>query len=393
MTDLGFDDLLSEAEIEALYRPVGEAVGLPGRIYGAAFYRLEQEKLFPRAWCAVGFASDVAGPGDAVPVELAGWPLMLVRGRDGTLRAFHNVCRHRAMRVLAEPCRGRNSFACPWHSWTYDLDGNLVGTPRLGGERTNTDPTFKAGRPGLKPVRVAEWCDLVFVNLDGRAPPFAEHIAPLGELVGDFDLSELTRGESWSLDYPANWKVAVEGAIEDYHIPFGHPQLVRGARAYNPGVAFAGNTYMATTSAREYPNKQEATAAIGLGGTLPRLPLARARDEERTHFIAVFPTGAMQTRANHVLFGLLLPDGPEKTRLIFNQYYVGDAATDPAHKAERDALVEDWKLVFEQDIPFVRHVHENNKLRDALGISTYFTPAWETGVQNFQQAVIELMRD
>ena len=96
--------------------PAGEALGLPGRAYGEDFYRLEQRELFPRLWCVAGFSSDIPESGDMMPVELAGWPLVLVRGEDGEVRAFHNICRHRAMRVVPAPCRGHSALVCPWHS-------------------------------------------------------------------------------------------------------------------------------------------------------------------------------------------------------------------------------------------------------------------------------------
>src|SRR5436190_6499381 len=94
---------LSDAELAAIRGPAENARGLPGRAYGAKFYELEQRRLFPRRWCPVAFASEVPEPGDVLPVELAGWPVLLVRGEDGRLRGFLNICRHRAMRVVPEP--------------------------------------------------------------------------------------------------------------------------------------------------------------------------------------------------------------------------------------------------------------------------------------------------
>ena len=136
---MNLSSLVSGSDLSALDRPPGEALGLPGRVYGSEFFALEQRQLFPRTWCAAGFASDIPEPGDAWPAVLAGWPLLLVRDENREVRAFHNVCRHRANRVVDAPCRKLKSLTCPWHGWTYAFDGSLVGTPRLGGERAHRD--------------------------------------------------------------------------------------------------------------------------------------------------------------------------------------------------------------------------------------------------------------
>ena len=383
---------LSEAEIAALYRPTAEATGLPGRTYDAEFYALERRKLFPRTWCAVAFASDLPDSGDAVPVELAGWPLIILRGKDGTVRAFHNICRHRAMRVLPEPCKGRTSLSCPWHGWTYDLTGRLVATPRIGGERTNTDPAFTAAGQGLRPVEVGQYLDLIFVNIDGNAPPFQEHIAPLVELVAEFDLTDLRPAERFSLPLPGNWKASVEGALEAYHIPFGHPQHVRGVRNDQPGVANAGCIYMATFNARQYQDDRDAAASVGLDVAIPPLPRRRPPNEERSYSINIFPTGHIDLRGNRAMQGMFLPAGPDGTDIVLGMYYRGAAATEPALAAVRSQAMAGMRRVWEQDIQFVRQVHNNAKLRDAAGLDTSFVPFWEGAVQHFQQGVVEVLR-
>ena len=389
---LELSHFLREAEISALYRPTAEATGLPGRAYDSEFYRFEQHSLFPRSWCAVAFASDLPDPGDAVPVMLAGWPLMVVRGEDETLRAFHNVCRHRAMRVLEKPCKGRTTLSCPWHRWTYDLAGKLVATPRIGGEHQNTDPGFAPAADGLKPVRLGQYLDLIFVNIDGAAPPFHEHIAPLRKLLAEFDLSDLRLGARFSLRYPGNWKVSVEGALEEYHIPFGHPQHVRNVCGDRPGVVHAGRTYMGTFNARRYHDRLDAAASAGLNEAIPPLPRRQSSDGERAYSLNIFPTCHMDLRGNRVNLGLFLPDGPERTDIVLGMYYRGAAATEPAHAALRSRAAAEMRQVFEQDIEFARHVHENAKVRDAAGIDTCFVPFWEGSVQRFQQAVVEVLR-
>ena len=112
------ESFISEADIEALYRPTGEARGLPASAYvDEEFWHLERKKLFPRTWMACAYESDVPEPGDVCPLSIAGWELILTRDREGVVNVFHNVCAHRAMRVVDEPCKGASSMRCPWHSW------------------------------------------------------------------------------------------------------------------------------------------------------------------------------------------------------------------------------------------------------------------------------------
>src|SRR5579859_3142695 len=119
----------------ALARPLAEAEGLPGYYYGGEFFAVEQRLLFPRGWAAIAVGARIPSTGDMLPVDLAGWPLLLVRQADGGIMAFHNMCRHRALLLVPEPCAGERSIRCPWHAWRYALDGALQATPEIGGAR------------------------------------------------------------------------------------------------------------------------------------------------------------------------------------------------------------------------------------------------------------------
>jgi len=385
-------DFLDASDIEKLNRPVAEAIGLPGRMFGAEFFALEQRDYFPRIWSPVGFASDIPDVGDAKPVELAGWPILLVRGKDKQVRAFLNVCRHRAMRVVTEPCKGRSTFMCPWHAFTYDLEGKLVATPKIGGDRANRDASFKMEDVDLKPVRIGQWLDMIFVNIDGKAKPFEEHIQPLNDLLEPFyDLSTLKRAESWSTVYEGNWKVAVETVLDEYHIPFAHPQLIQGVKHNNHENAHHDGLFVMTSNARIYSDTRDSGTAMGYHFNFPRI-LKESAPEPRSHFITILPIGAIQTRPNHALLGLFLPDGPDKTNIVFVHYYPSESATDPAFKQARDENVVSWKEVFAQDTDFAIYVHKNHEIRDAAGIGTRMAPAWEKGVASFYRSMIEVMQ-
>ncbi len=392
MSDSTLEQFLDDPAREALYRPAGKAVGLPGRCYGAGFHELERRKLFPRVWAPIAVGADIPNPGDAMPVELAGWPLIVLRDRAGAVRCFHNVCRHRGMRVLLEPGRVGHALRCPWHAWTYRLDGTLSATPDIGGEGVDEAAGFRREELGLRPVRCGQWLDYVLVNIDGKAPPLAEHMAPIDRLLAGRDLTGLRHGALWEHTYPGNWKIAVEGGIEDLHLPFGHPYLLAGVTKRNARIDTAPGCFAATSYQYEYKAGEEAGGGTR-GHMFPPLPATGKGDHGRHFIINVFPHGVIAAFNDHFLLGLMALDGPDRTSLRFHYYFHGAAATDPAHAAKREALVAAWAKVAIEDDKFVRNVDANKHVRDALGIDMRFSPYWEGAVHHFQKMVVEAVSD
>ena len=388
---LGIEDLIDESAIRALFTDTPHAKGLPGKAYGADFYEVEQRELFPKVWCVAGVVSDLPKSGDMVPVEIAGWPVLLLRDQAGELKAFHNVCRHRAMWLVTEPCH-HDAIVCPWHGWRYNLDGALQRTPPIGGDSTHTQIGLETSALGLVPVALASWNDMIFVNLDSNADPFETHIKPLSDLLAAYDLSGLQRANSWEIEYPGNWKVAVEGAIEDYHLPIGHPQIVHGALKLNPELHFAGRSFYCNSTRREHVRAEDINPAAGGQFGMPSIPFDGVDEQRRTFFMNVFPTGLFQMHHHNAVQGLFLPAGPDRTRLLFNHYYVGDAAHDPGYQEQRAIVTAEWQKVFEQDIPFVHYVHQNYLMRDAMGIDTRFSHVWESNIHEFQKSVVDVIR-
>jgi choline monooxygenase len=385
MTDAPLESALGAADLAALARPTEQAHGLPGRAYGPEFFELERRKLFPRAWCAVGFGAQVPNPGDMAPLDLAGWPLLMVRDRAGGIRVYLNACRHRGMRLVSEPCSGRTTIRCPWHAWTYDLDGRLVATPNLGGENVAACAGFDRAELGLKELAVGRWLDYVFVDIDGKAPPFDAYIAPLERLLRGWNLDGLGHGGGWQGSYPGNWKGAIEGAIEDYHLPWGHPEIMKGVVSRHPRTHVEGA--MACVSSRI----ERAGAAPQAGPRdrgLPAIAYDGDGERERVYIVNMFPTAVLSIALDHVMLSLFTPNGPAETRLDFRCYYPGSVATDPAFAARRQAVIDGWAFVALQDVPFVAGVQATHWARDALGLPVRLTPAWEGAVHHFQKNVV-----
>lgn len=371
-----------------LEQPAHLARGLPGAFYGEDFYALEQRALFPRGWSPVSVASAIPDPGDVLPVDLAGWPIVLVRDRDGELKAFHNICRHRAMRLVAEPCSKAKLLRCPWHSWSYDLNGALLAMPEVGGAGVHAAEGFDMVELGLKPIPLGEFLDYVFVNLDGEAPPFERHIAPLATLLDGLDLSDLRHGGRIDDIYRGNWKLSTEGGIEDYHLIFGHPQLnAHLARNTTPCAAdgvYAGGWVSLGDMDASAPGQAEDPRA-----SLPPLRHADGRPCQSLLVLNVFPTGAVLIMPDHVMVGLIMPDGAARTRVELHYYFQGEAATSAEHAPAREAALTMWREVLPQDYPFIEGTQATIMARDAAGIRTRFSPYWEAPVLAFQKMVLD----
>ena len=381
---------ISENAREELYRQTLEAQGLPGSVYtDPQFYELERSTLFAGSWVAAMVAAEIPNAGCAIPRTIAGWPLLFVRDRQGQLRCFHNICRHRGMAVLNEPCEDLHALRCPWHGWMYDLEGHLKGTPEFAGPETHDLSGFDKSLSGLVPVRIEQWFDFVFVNIDGRAPALEEFLAPLRERFAAFDDFSMFRyAQSWHHTYDSNWKISVEGAIEDYHLSWLHPQVTLGHKRADKSVyEQGGDCFFAVRSESEH---LKAGRGSKQAGVLPRVSGITGPDARSTTFLNIFPTGVMGVALDGLYTGVWLPDGPHRTQLSFHFYFVGDeGAKGGDHEHARQHWINIITNVFEQDTPVVKAVQDRAAIRDRLGIRTRFSPYWETGVQRFQQLVYE----
>jgi choline monooxygenase len=186
-----------------------------------SIFDAELAAVHRRSWHFVAHRGEVAEPGDVHPRQLAGVPIVLVRGDDGAVRGFVNICRHRGHPVVMEAGNQR-SLRCLYHAWTYDLDGALRAAPRSRG-----DERFDRADFGLLPIQVEEWGPMIWANLDLDAPPLSTWIEGMPErlLANGLDVDQCSYGfdHEWEID--ANWKVFQDNTIECYHCPTTHPEL------------------------------------------------------------------------------------------------------------------------------------------------------------------------
>ncbi len=204
-------------------QPLSQARAMPKSVYiSEAFLQSELRNIFAKEWFCVGRADAVAKPGDYVTLELAGRPVIVLRGTDGALRAMSNVCLHR-MSTLLEGSGNVKTVVCPYHAWTYNLDGSLRGAPAM-----TRNECFSRDDYRLPQIRCEEWLGWIMISLDPDAPPVAERLSEVSGLIGDFAMEDYTQLFQETHVWDTNWKVLAENFMESYHLPVCHAGTIGG---------------------------------------------------------------------------------------------------------------------------------------------------------------------
>jgi choline monooxygenase len=326
----------------------------------------ERRRVFGRTWQMAGRAEQAAEPGQFFTAEVGGEPVLVVRDAGGHLRAFSNVCRHRAGPV-ASGAGSCERFRCGYHGWTYALDGRLLSAREFDGVEC-----FRQEENTLPEFRVETWGALVFVNLDAAAAPLAETLE---------DIPTLTAGRDWEAMRPAarrdweigcNWKTYVDNYLEGYHIPIIHPALHRE-------LDYA----QYRTETRRFYSIQHAP----LRPTATRIPPAPAGEPDAL-YLWVFPNLMLNVYADNYSTNLILPLGPERTLTVFEWYF-----RDPDAPATREQVARTVALsdeVQEEDIRVCEAVQAG--LRSRTYERGRYSVRRENGVHHFHGLLAEFMR-
>ena len=341
---------ISMPDLERVIAPIESATGMPNAAYTEQkYFELERDAILADTWVAVAFADSLQN-NQVRPLEFMGIPLFMARDRDGTVRVFHNVCSHRGMRLVDEERRTNGRVVCPYHSWTYTLNGSLRATPHIGGVGVHSVPGFSCEGRGLKPVRSHTWMGVVFINLSGEAPDFAESAAPAiaraRSLMGDSGESSLRLvgpEDQLEIQVNCNWKLAVENYLEAYHLPFIHP----GLNSYSPLEA-----HICEIHGDNFAGQLTRTFDPGLDAEDP-LPLFPDWDPERLahgDYPALFPNLLLGFQANHVFAMIIHPLTPITCREELAIFYAGDRAQDDRFTQVRRRNLTTWTAVFNEDI-------------------------------------------
>jgi Rieske 2Fe-2S family protein len=290
------------------YRP-GARV-LPRESYiSNEVYGEEQERIFAALWNCVGRASRLAHPGDYLVRTIAGESLIVVRGHDGALRAFFNVCRHRGTQLCADASgRFGQVIQCPYHAWTYTIEGALVGAPHM-----HDVAGFDKAAYALHAAAVAECDGFVFVCIAPSPPPFMEWFAPMADRLRRFGLAVLEVGHDAEYDVHANWKLVFENYSECLHCPVIHPELAArlpyesGANDLVDGPFLGGYMQIADPHASATMTGQSCAPAIS--ATL------NADERRRAYYYSVMPNLLVSIHPDYVNYYLLTPLAPDRTRI------------------------------------------------------------------------------
>lgn len=363
--------------------PTAAGTGLPNACYTSdAWLALERERLFARSWMLAGFVHDIPAPGDACPVEVAGMPVLLLRDDDGKVRAFHNVCRHRGAVLVDKPCTGRKLLTCPYHSWVYGLDGGLRTVPHYHGAGQHLVVTPGDGMPGLVPVRHAVWHDLIFVDMSGTAPDFAEHWAPFAERTAAYDFSALRYAKTLTFDVKGNWKLIYENFYDSYHVPSIHPRLEDFSPITLRTQAKGEGAWLIGTNPIAEPQD-------GRGIGMPYYPSLDAAGRRIEWFFHLFPTLCFELWPDQLAVFQLHAPAPDRTIEHIHLYFIGAAATDPAYAGGRQGVYDMWNELNTEDFKIVENIQmaRHSPAFDGGRLS----PFWDSSTQYFAKLTVDAM--
>jgi len=311
--DTSLDELVAEFDPGL---PLERARSLPSPWYvDPRVALLERERVFGASWQLVARADQLERPGDFVTTEVAGEPLLVLRDDAGELRAFFNVCRHRAACVMTEPQGNARRLRCRYHGWTYDLRGQLRGLPEFEGVEE-----FRREEQGLVPVHVDRWGPMVFVHLGEAPPPLGEWLAPLPVEMGTLEGLRFLERREYTL--ACNWKVFVDNYLDGgYHVNTVHPAL---------GSVLQYSEYR--TECFERTSLQSSPLRAGDDAAA-----AATRKGDRARYAWAFPNVMINLYAGVMDTNVVLPLGTERCRVLID-FYFADLESERAQELARQSV-------------------------------------------------------
>lgn len=321
--------------------PVRGASTLPGNYYTAEdVFQREVERIFYERWLCVGREEQIPNPGDYFVQGVGRESLIIVRGQDGQVRAFYNVCRHRGTRMCTTASgHFPQSIQCPYHAWTYGLDGRLIGAPHM-----NEVEGFDKGQYPLYTAAMATWEGFLFVNLSRQPEPFEQAFAPLIGKFSQWQIAKLRSARRIEYDVAANWKLLVENYSECYHCPLIHPALA----ALSPYRSGQNDLYEGPYLGGFMDINHEA-GSLTMDGRTCALPLGQVSGEDlsRVYYYSLFPNMLLSLHPDYVMFHLLWPQSAGRTLISCEWLFDPTAMAQPGF--DSSGAVEFWDMTNRQD--------------------------------------------
>lgn len=351
---------------------IERAATIPARVYNdPVFLELERERIFAHTWQLVGRVDDVREHGQYFTAQIGNDPIVVLR--DGErLRGFYNVCLHRAGPV-AQGCGKRNTLQCRYHGWTYSLDGTLKRAPEMQGVQR-----FEPAEMHLVPVQVAAWGPLVFVNVDGKAPPLLEVLEDLPQRVASFGCESMRYVMRKEWEIACNWKIYVDNYLEGYHVPVVHPGLHKELDYDNYVVE----------PHRYYSIQHAPLRAVQSGDTTERRYDPRAAEVPEAVYAWLFPNMMLNIYLGQMQTNVVIPMGHDRCKVVFEWY-----ASSPPADAERDPawtkLLAFSDEIQDEDIEICEIVQRN--LRSRIYDRGRYSAKRENGVHHFHSLLHEFL--
>ncbi len=343
--------------------------GLPAKTYtDHEFWKKECNTVLADGWLFVGFVHELLKAGDVVPIFIANKPILLVKNNNNKINAFHNACSHRCLKLVNEKKNVGKAIRCPYHFWTYDLEGKLKAAPHIGGTNQHKPKGFNFSNHGLKPIRIHIWYDWIFVNLSGKAKKFVDYAKPLIKKFKDTDFKKLKYAAT--LDFGkinSNWKFLIENFIEPYHVQFVHKtttnQPLKDHYTIVDGICYGSGVNV---------KKEDEKNSNALSVT--------------SRYLSLFPNFIISNYfPNQIGVYLNVPISPVETiqkRII----YTSDGKN--MTEEESNTAKKIWWNVHKEDHNICERLQEG-RLSPVSNQGGLLSPYWEKGVQAFQKLIID----
>jgi Rieske 2Fe-2S family protein len=311
---------------------------LPQRYFVAQdIFAKEQKAVFSTRWLCLGHHSEIAEAGQFFVRDVGGESLIVLRDPQEAVRAFYNVCRHRGTRLCEQPSgRLRETIQCPYHAWTYSLEGRLMGAPHM-----DTVDGFDKTEHGLHPVRLALWEGFIFVNLAEKSSALETEFAPLAGKFAAWNLPRLRSAQRIEYDVRANWKLVFQNYSECYHCPLVHPRLSK-LTPYDAAEndlcegPFLGG-FMPITPGH----------SLTMSGNACARPVADIPDSSRVFYYSIFPNLLLSLHPDYVMVHQLWPQSPDRVRIVCDWFFHPEAFGQSEFRP-KDAI-EFWDMTNRQD--------------------------------------------
>ena len=383
-------NIIDKKKLDVVNNSIEKAHGLPNECYTSKDYTLiERKKLFEDKWIVAGVASSIPEIGDVKPIDILGMPILILRNKQNEIKVFHNVCSHRGVKLVSKSGKINSLIRCPYHSWSYSLDGKLMATPHIGGMNKHSAEGFDKSKSNLKEIRSYIWLDLIMININQNEMSFEEYIKPLSDRwekfwpIKDRELIHHSNDFGYfKLNAKCNWKFAIENYCESYHLPWVHPGLNSYSKIEDhyhiQGLPnrFAGQGTVVYNP--QFKGKEK----------LPSFPNWPKDKENIAEYVALFPNVMLGIHKDHYYAYWIEPINHEFTLEHMELYYVGEqAAQANKFKSLRKQNHKQWEDIQREDVDIIQRMQTGRNSPSYNGGN--FSPVMDNPTHHFHKWVAQ----